>query len=406
MNHQQRMLRMKQRDKEVLSVASGLVPRFMEHVERTEDCWLYTPFNRLGYGSFYYRAGHKMHSHRVALLIFTGVYPERGIYYACHKCTNKNCVNPKHLYWGTPQDNAIDAWADPSHRTEEFRIACQYREKISDEQLKLIWRKFWFDGVTLDDLASEHQLSSRYLAAVMRGEYRSHVTRYLEKPEKRKVDYYAMGERNCRSVLNEKQVQAIRRLLCMGATHADLAILASVTRPTIRGIETGRVWGHLAWPEGTQPPDRQSDVLRAEPAPVRDLRGTRSRNELTEEEIAKVWRLYWWENGNQRTIAASMGIHNGLVSQIANGKWGTHVTASLTKPDTPRKRLVSSRARKPGSGNARLTEEQVQNIRRRILKGDANTPISDEMKVSIDMVRLIRNRKSWNNLEWPTLHDS
>lgn len=28
--------------------------------------------------------------------------------YICHKCNNKKCVNPKHLYAGTAKDNARD----------------------------------------------------------------------------------------------------------------------------------------------------------------------------------------------------------------------------------------------------------------------------------------------------------
>lgn len=31
-----------------------------------------------------------------------------GRVYLCHACNNCRCSNPKHLYWGTPQDNHLD----------------------------------------------------------------------------------------------------------------------------------------------------------------------------------------------------------------------------------------------------------------------------------------------------------
>lgn len=34
--------------------------------------------------------------------------PEGSKVYACHACNNWQCVNVKHLYWGTPKDNHID----------------------------------------------------------------------------------------------------------------------------------------------------------------------------------------------------------------------------------------------------------------------------------------------------------
>ena len=44
--------------------------------------------------------------------------------YVCHACYNAKCSNPRHLYWGTPEDNVLDTkesgrWKPPYERLVE-----------------------------------------------------------------------------------------------------------------------------------------------------------------------------------------------------------------------------------------------------------------------------------------------
>ena len=84
-----------------------IIERFEEKIKKTDSCWIWTSTisKNNGYGQFKLN-NRTMSAHRVAYELYNSLIPKDLC--VLHKCDNTICVNPKHLFLGTKNDNNLD----------------------------------------------------------------------------------------------------------------------------------------------------------------------------------------------------------------------------------------------------------------------------------------------------------
>lgn len=94
-------------------------------------------------------------AHRVAWRLVNGPIPE-GMW-VLHHCDNPSCVNPKHLFLGTPKDNAQDMIK--KGRQGDNRGENAGGAKLTAEDVRAIRREYARGGVTQRALARRYGVS-------------------------------------------------------------------------------------------------------------------------------------------------------------------------------------------------------------------------------------------------------
>lgn len=100
--------------------------------EPMSGCWLW--LGGVSYPAGYGRMTRGQYAHRVSYEIHRGAVP-RGLH-VLHRCDNRICVNPDHLFVGTRSDNMRDMMAKGRgrpHGRKDYTLRPRVAVKVSRE---------------------------------------------------------------------------------------------------------------------------------------------------------------------------------------------------------------------------------------------------------------------------------
>lgn len=208
-------------------------------VESETGCWLWQRGQNKGYGKISTRKGGKpvtMNASRVALGKKLG-RPVRDGMQACHTCDVPLCVNPDHLYEGTPRDNAADMMTRSRHNNSFIKGGLATR-KLTEEQVIEI-RDAASKGALYPPMADKYGVSIQTIANAVLGKFYgfNNVDARGENAERWK-------HRASRS-LTDDQVREIRMRYAGGEKQAALESEYGLGGGTVSRIVNGKLYANV-----------------------------------------------------------------------------------------------------------------------------------------------------------------
>lgn len=198
--------------------------------EPNSGCWLWLgALNKHGYGKFSLE-GRVLGAHKASWKIHKGRRIRKGLY-VCHKCDTRCCVNPDHLFLGTPRANYLDC--KRKGRLVIQRGSAASNATLNEQQVAAIMA----DERPQREIAAEYGVKVSAVQGIKAGRWWVHVTGGRRTSRGR-----LRGEQNPRSKLTPEKVRDIR------ADQRSAAVVAreiGMSRLQILRIRQRKFWRHV-----------------------------------------------------------------------------------------------------------------------------------------------------------------
>lgn len=143
---------------------------FQQSYKKSKGCWEWQGKKFAnGYGCFYY-LGKYLLAHRVMWQMLFGKTIPRGMN-VCHKCDNRACVRPSHLFLGSQKENMKDMIA--KGRENPPTGINHYRCKLTDADVTEI-RRLWNETKkTQKELANQFEVRMNQINRIINNKRRA-----------------------------------------------------------------------------------------------------------------------------------------------------------------------------------------------------------------------------------------
>jgi len=185
------------------------------------ECWNWLKCkDQKGYGFF--RINKKMvRAHRLSYMIYNKIdeIPEGML--ICHKCDNPPCINPKHLFIGTPHDNSQDCLI--KNRNKCFYGNENWNSKLNEKEVIEIRDLYYNNIYSMKELGNIYEVTRELIGYIVIGTIWKNIGGHI-----REVAQYQK--------VSQEDVNNIRSLRKSGVSVREISLLYPISERHIRDI--------------------------------------------------------------------------------------------------------------------------------------------------------------------------